>query len=386
MIRNDLKQIIAFLSLALTVYLLRNVPSGMSAFIIASGAIVLFWYLHSVKIALSNFRTVVLMILALGFLLLAFREYLPQFSAENETGSWTGGDMNPSQIQKLKTSHSVALEIHLDHPPTPEDRYFKEGVLVGSLDGLNYQTRPQAVDERLMPLANSWIKENNDSHPLDDQVAQIRKWWMKDFTYTMEPGADTGTHPLDHFLFETKRGFCEHYAAALSTLLRLKGIETRVVVGFYGGAWNPLLHKLSFEQADAHAWIEARDTANHQWRRLDPTLWVAPELNQHGTDTSTGWGLLDIVFGLGLIVYFLRPKSRDPVLLFIKKLEKLEKQRRTHALGLTISERVEELSKTARSTELAMKESLSLYLKSYYDKNSNPRGARELLLASLKKW
>jgi Transglutaminase-like enzymes, putative cysteine proteases len=94
------------------------------------------------------------------------------------------------------------------------------------------------------------------------------------YTYTMRPGyiADLGM-----FLLKTRRGFCEHYAAATANLLRLGGVPARIVVGYHGGEWNPWLHTLTVRDSDAHAWVEAWDEAARRWIRFDPTTCVSPD-------------------------------------------------------------------------------------------------------------
>ena len=69
----------------------------------------------------------------------------------------------------------------------------------------------------------------------------------------------TERDPVDGFLFDTRRGFCEHYASAFVVLLRAAGIPARVVTGYQGGELNPRGNYLIVRQSDAHAWAEAID-------------------------------------------------------------------------------------------------------------------------------
>lgn len=97
------------------------------------------------------------------------------------------------------------------------------------------------------------------------------------FSYSATPGSmDAGD--VWNFLFQKKRGFCEHYAAAAANLLRVGGIPARVVGGYQGGEWNPWRRTLTVRDSDAHAWVEAWDAKTKQWVRFDPTRHVAPEL------------------------------------------------------------------------------------------------------------
>ena len=84
------------------------------------------------------------------------------------------------------------------------------------------------------------------------------------------------TMSLDEFLFHRRLGFCEHYAAAFATLMRLAGIPARVVVGYLGGEYNELGRFFLVRQADTHAWCEVW-LDDSGWVRVDPTSVVAPD-------------------------------------------------------------------------------------------------------------
>ncbi|HAB45132.1 MAG TPA: DUF3488 domain-containing protein, partial [Gammaproteobacteria bacterium] len=101
-----------------------------------------------------------------------------------------------------------------------------------------------------------------------------------DFTYTLNPGASEGDS-IDHFLFETRRGFCEHFAASFTWIMRAAGIPARVVLGYQGGAYNPSGNYIEVRQFDAHAWSEVW-VQGEGWRRVDPTAFVAPERIEAG--------------------------------------------------------------------------------------------------------
>ena len=99
-------------------------------------------------------------------------------------------------------------------------------------------------------------------------------WFNREnFVYTLSPPLlDEDT--VDEFLFDTRRGFCEHYASAFVVLLRAAGIPARVVTGYQGGAMNPRGGYMIVRQSDAHAWAEA--LIDGQWQRFDPTAAVSP--------------------------------------------------------------------------------------------------------------
>ncbi len=105
---------------------------------------------------------------------------------------------------------------------------------------------------------------------------------QENFVYTLTPPL-LGDDPVDQFLFETRRGFCEHYATAFATLMRAAGIPARVVIGYQGGELNPSGNYLIVRQSDAHAWTEVW-LEDRGWARVDPTSAIAPERIELGLE------------------------------------------------------------------------------------------------------
>jgi len=106
----------------------------------------------------------------------------------------------------------------------------------------------------------------------------------ENFRYTLEP-PKLDDNPIESFLFDTRAGFCSHYASAFVYLLRAAHIPARVVTGFQGGEVNDLGHFIEVRQADAHAWAEVW-YENEGWVRYDPTAAVAPERIEYPLDVG----------------------------------------------------------------------------------------------------
>ena len=139
---------------------------------------------------------------------------------------------------------------------------------------------PPEVSARVHELAQGWRTTNGDS--LKVVNAALTYFRNQEFYYTLEPPL-LGDDPVDEFLFDTRRGFCEHYAAAFVTLMRAAGIPSRVVVGYQGGEYNAGGEYMIVRQSDAHAWAEAW-LAGRGWVRVDPTAAVAPERIEYGAE------------------------------------------------------------------------------------------------------
>ena len=110
--------------------------------------------------------------------------------------------------------------------------------------------------------------------------AALRLLRDQKFIYTLEPPL-LGTHGADEFLFQTRSGFCEHFASAFVVLMRSAGVPARVVTGYLGGEYNALGNYLIVRQSDAHAWTEVW-LDDRGWVRIDPTNAVSPARAESG--------------------------------------------------------------------------------------------------------
>lgn len=147
--------------------------------------------------------------------------------------------------------------------------------------------------ERVRDLVADWKSAAADdaNRVVEQALGYFRE---QPFVYTLSPPATEGD-PVDSFLFDTRRGFCEHYASAFVYLMRVAGIPSRIVAGYQGGQWNKLGGFLEVRQADAHAWAEVW-LPGRGWVRIDPTAAVAPERVENGIDADQQAGAADVVF------------------------------------------------------------------------------------------
>ena len=153
-----------------------------------------------------------------------------------------------------------------------------------SLDASDAEVLSQALQLpprhhlRARKLAETWR-----SSGLNDAALVARALHMfndEEFYYTLRPPLLL-SDSVDQFLFDTREGFCEHYAAAFVILMRAAGIPARVVTGYQGGTLNPVGNYLIVRQREAHAWAEVW-LAGRGWVRVDPTSAVAPARIREG--------------------------------------------------------------------------------------------------------
>lgn len=138
------------------------------------------------------------------------------------------------------------------------------------------------------PQTRLFVRQLQAQH--SDSIELVRELLLMfrdlPFFYTLEP-PETGDNFVDEFLFQTRSGFCSHYAGSLAFMLRLANIPARVVVGYQGGEMNVSGAYLLVHQYDAHAWVEAH-LPGIGWIRLDPTAMVAPERVSDNLQAAVG--------------------------------------------------------------------------------------------------
>lgn len=178
---------------------------------------------------------------------------------------------------------------------------------VASTDYARYLQTPKEGNE----LTKQWVEDNiQENMSFQEKLKVMNRFFINNnFEYTLKPPL-MQTSPVDAFLFNHQRGFCSHYASALTYMLRLANIPARMVAGYQGGEQQGD-SILSIYQYDAHAWVEAYNPDNG-WQRYDPTALIAPNraisgllsaLNEQDsillTEDMNTWLNIPLLEGLG---------------------------------------------------------------------------------------
>lgn len=158
-----------------------------------------------------------------------------------------------------------------------------------ALEPLNADERAHfsSVPAGTSPRTRELIASLTNDDPSPQQVIERALSFLRSqpFFYTLTPPA-LGREPVDEFLFDTREGFCEHYASAFAIMMRAAGLPARVVTGYQGGELNGLGQYYIIRQSDAHAWTEVW-IESEGWVRVDPIVAVAPERISLGSSRSS---------------------------------------------------------------------------------------------------
>lgn len=170
--------------------------------------------------------------------------------------------------KRIKNRAQYSLESHTDYQLNPG----------GDPNIWAALQLPEGKHPRTRQLASEWIQASEGPEQYIDRVLQFFN--QQNFVYSLSPPILQGD-TVDQFLFETREGFCEHYAASFTILMRAAEIPARIVTGYQGGEVNPVDNVLTVRQRDAHAWSEVW-LPERGWVRIDPTSAVSSQRVEEG--------------------------------------------------------------------------------------------------------
>ena len=162
-----------------------------------------------------------------------------------------------------------------------------------------FKELPEDSNPRTRALVEGWLADD----PTPEQIIEraLNVFRGEEFFYTLTP-PPLGRHTADEFIFETREGFCEHYASAFAIMMRAAGLPTRIVTGYQGGELNGLANYYIVRQSDAHAWTELW-LEDEGWVRVDPIVAVAPERIALGTSRGSVERAVDARAALGRLAW-----------------------------------------------------------------------------------
>lgn len=130
----------------------------------------------------------------------------------------------------------------------------------------DYLQLPTGVAPRARAVVRAEVAAIADK---TERVAAIKAFFRDQELVYATQGLPTTGDSVDTFLFESKRGYCEHFASAFAVMLREAGVPARLVGGYFGGDYNPLGGYYAVGERAAHVWVEYLDD-NGLWQRSDP--------------------------------------------------------------------------------------------------------------------
>lgn len=131
-----------------------------------------------------------------------------------------------------------------------------------------YLQLPEALPQRVRKLAIKLTAEKNNNY---EKAKSVEEFLKKNYKYDLTvPYFPENRDYVDYFLFDIKRGYCEHFASAFVVLLRCSGVPARLVTGYAEGDYNVFTGYYEIKEKHGHAWAEVF-VPGAGWLTFDPT-------------------------------------------------------------------------------------------------------------------
>lgn len=139
---------------------------------------------------------------------------------------------------------------------------------------------PPELDPRIGEIAERWTADATSSYR---KVLAIQEHFHDgEFVYRIDVEAAVDVDSLLEFLTESRAGFCQHYTAAMTVMVRELGLPARVAIGFRSGTEQEDGSHL-VRTGDAHSWVEVL-FPGYGWLQFEPEPGPVPHPNaQTGT-------------------------------------------------------------------------------------------------------
>lgn len=178
----------------------------------------------------------------------------------------------------FRTADGVRLRkyrIEVEQPIMDETRLRETPTVYPVAIEEQYLQLPDSLPERVRHVAHEIVKQEDNVY---DRVKAVERYLKRgtDFVYETEdvPVPPDGSDFVDHFLFETQRGYCDHFSTSMVVLLRANGIPARWVKGFAPGERRydrkTGQYEVIVRNANAHSWPEVY-FAGVGWLPFEPT-------------------------------------------------------------------------------------------------------------------
>lgn len=168
----------------------------------------------------------------------------------------------------------------VDYPSPAELRSIKSNRISSEI--LEHFTQLPPLSPRFKRLSEKLATGKATTY---DKIQSIITFLEDNYRYNLDiPPQSSPENSVDYFLFQSKEGYCEHFASAFCALCRSMKIPARLVTGFAEGSYNPFTGYYEVKASDAHAWAEVY-FPHYGWVSFDPTPGCSvPAAEQRGID------------------------------------------------------------------------------------------------------
>jgi hypothetical protein len=178
--------------------------------------------------------------------------------SENSTNDTAQTAFSEKSIIDLKSQEAYIMTVLTDTDNEMDIAY------------LYFLDLPDSLSGRIYELAASITAGKTSDY---DKARAIENYFhSSDYKYTTNPPRlPDGKDINDYFLFESRKGFCVHFASAMVILARACGLPARYVEGYVTGEYYEVPDHYYVRALDAHAFPEIY-IAGSGWMAFEPTV------------------------------------------------------------------------------------------------------------------
>lgn len=187
------------------------------------------------------------------------------FSPKNDKGPLRFSILLDSYL--IKSTYPLIESVHQSLIPTISEKKLlevSEDLKNGRISYpgdlyVKYTQLPVTLPDRVTVLANEITADEPNLFRKVKAVENYLRWGFYTYETIDVPVPREDQDFVDQFLFETRKGYCDHFSSAMVVMLRTQGIPARWVKGFTFGelkAEKFNLHKVTVREKNAHSWVE----------------------------------------------------------------------------------------------------------------------------------
>jgi transglutaminase-like putative cysteine protease len=130
-----------------------------------------------------------------------------------------------SELRELEYSFEAVI---IDKNSVPlKDELKETTIAMKSLEGTPYEMSEGY--ERIGALALEITEDIDNDY---EKIEAIIDYLHVNYSYSISPAIGKNTDKIEYFLFESKEGFCQHFATAATLMIRSLNMPARYVIGY----------------------------------------------------------------------------------------------------------------------------------------------------------
>ena len=133
----------------------------------------------------------------------------------------------------------------------------------------HYLQLPESLPQRVRDLA---VDVTRDAETPLDKALAVQDYLRGDaFTYSRDiEKPPLGSDGVDHFLFESRKGYGDYFSSAMTVMLRAAGVPARLAAGYAAGTAPEDGGRRAVRDSDSHGWTQVY-FPEYGWIDFEPT-------------------------------------------------------------------------------------------------------------------